>query len=199
MKQIFSFLCGIPKMILPILCLIPVGIVTGKKIYQYNEEGSVMMTRVFEMKTLLSSSETWDARAKWIDRKIPRFDSRNVAANYLLRNLGHEVADRGLRLTAHEIKQLDKFVALDDQSYDRATVGITIKGEEKDIVALILELQTPGKFTGVDQMSLELDTYGLICHLQVSQWFLGINRSIDLSQHHQAKVHDFGTGLVQGL
>lgn len=193
---------NIPVVVYFAIPLIVFGAFSAKRIYRYNQEGSELMTQLFEMKTLLSAKEVWNRRADWIGKEIPRFDTRISASQSLLNRLGHSLSDHGLALSNHKLGIREEGNSLSPeelQKFDRASIEITIEGEERDIVEWIHKIQSEGNFTGVDSLSLELNDYGLECRLEVSQWYLGNNRSLNLSEHHQAEVHDLDSGLVDSF
>lgn len=171
----------------------------SKRIYSFNEEDSALMSELFAMESLLESKEMWNARAEWIGERIPRFDTQNDAAHYLLRNLRGSLTENHLKFEDHFIhpRIAPTVVSLnDDGSYDRARLDITIRGREKDIVKWIHEIQEPGNFAGIDELEIELADFDLLCRLQISQWYVGNNRSFNPGQHHQPEVHYISPDLA---
>ncbi|MDF1752138.1 MAG: hypothetical protein P1U89_05095 [Verrucomicrobiales bacterium] len=200
--QILSWIKRLPGVVLIAAILATAGYYGVKRVHRYNNEGAALMHQLFEMNTLLSSKDTWYSRAEWISERIPRFDTQNGASLYLLDSLRGSSVQYGLEFGEHQIHPRKKAQAITTESFenfDRATVEVSIKGHEKDIVRWVHKIQTPGTFAGVDHIALEMDDFGMQCRLRVSQWYLGNNRSFDPTQHHKAEVHNLTPSLAESF
>ena len=56
--------------------------------------------------------------------------------------------------------------------FDRVRTAMVVSGEERAIVEWIHGIQSPENFRGIDRMAIEADKTGLLCEVQVTQWYL---------------------------
>ena len=150
--------------------------ILGKnRIQKYNREGAVLTQQIFEMEQLLAERESWEARSNWVKHRIPEFSGRDHAFNHLLAHLKKSLEEHQLTLKSHKFHRptANQLVEMEKTDFfNKTTISVRILGKEKNIVKFIHELQHPERFTGIDHLEIVLGDRGLVCELEISQFFV---------------------------
>ena len=150
---------------------------TSRRIVTFHKTGLGLTREIFEMEALLSSRDLWEERAQWLLRNAPRFASEEEATNHLTDNLASSARQFGLNLLPREVKFPEKDPeppTWNEEStvvFDRVNTGMAVSGEERAIVEWIHSIQSPENFRGIDHMTIEATGNGLLCEVQVTQWY----------------------------
>ncbi|MDF1852301.1 MAG: GspMb/PilO family protein [Verrucomicrobiales bacterium] len=140
-----------------------------------SSDPSELLEQLQYMRSTFDARELWNDREFWLDGNTPYHQSDVVASSVLLERLS------GI-LESHDLKVVNQQIAEDDddaiseeaeiQHFNQVTVQIVAEGEMRDIVQCIHEIQTPKKFTGIEELELTVAEAGAYrIDLRVTHWF----------------------------
>ncbi len=120
---------------------------------------------------LLAEGPMWQQRGQWLQERLPRFASSSIAAPRM--QVDAKAAAERHRISLKSQNFIPKSELPQNPAAD--TVGLTMEltGQLQNLVAFLHEMQQPGRFIDIRQLTLrpEGDSGAIHCELDLIQYF----------------------------
>lgn len=131
-------------------------------------ELATLESRKEQADMLMLDPHYWDSRADWLEQNRPVFALSGDAQTELLETLQSTPREHGLEATPPIIDDPRSYGTFEEVS---ATVKVT--GDIRNVVAWLAQIQQPGKFNAVTNVTVQSDKDAprVVCEVRVAKWF----------------------------
>jgi hypothetical protein len=120
---------------------------------------------------LLAEGPMWEQRGQWLRDRLPRFASSSVAAPRMQVDAKAAAERHGISLKSQNF--IPKSEIPENPAADAVGLTMELTGQLQNVVAFLHELQQPGRFIDIRQLTLRPEGEGsaIYCELDLIQYF----------------------------
>ena len=121
------------------------------------------------LRLLTENSALWESRADWVQKKQPKLEGEQAEGNALLNLLKNSAAKHGVTLSKQQLVP-----AKTEMGSTAVPVECELKANWKSMCAFLSEIQSPDRFTVIQQSRLRIDPSDatqMLCNITVAKWF----------------------------
>lgn len=125
-----------------------------------------------EIDILLSDREYWETRQHWLDEHQPLLDNPGAAQGELIETIQRVARDRGITILDQTIMEPSS-----QPHFQEVSAKLKLSARLEDMVSWLAEIQSPERFTIINQLTLSIDSKSkemelpALCTLQVGRLY----------------------------